>query len=239
MDFKVAGTANGITALQMDIKVEGITPEIMKIALDQAKEGRLHILGEMNKVLREPRPKMSDWAPSIITIKIDPEKIRDVIGKGGAVIRQITEETGTTIDIENDGTVKIASVDGKAGREAQRRVELITADVEVGRIYEGRVARLMDFGAFVTILPGPRRPRAHLADLQRTRRACQRQAQGRRRDSRQGARGGSPGPRAPVHARRGWRRRRSLTATRCAHRSPHNEKAANFAAFLFSASGGR
>ena len=154
MDFKVAGTKDGVTALQMDIKVEGVTPEIMKVALEQARDGRLHILGEMNKVLREPRGKMSEWAPSIITLKIDPEKIRDVIGKGGAVIRQITEETGTTIDIENDGTVKIASVSGAAGREAQRRIELITADVEVGRIYEGKVARLMDFGAFVTILPG-------------------------------------------------------------------------------------
>jgi polyribonucleotide nucleotidyltransferase len=154
MDFKVAGSKDGVTALQMDIKVEGVTPEIMKVALGQAREGRLHILGEMNKIIQEPRAKMSEWAPSIITLKIDPEKIRDVIGKGGAVIRQITEETGTTIDIENDGTVKIASVSGAAGREAQRRIELITADVEVGRIYEGKVARLMDFGAFVTILPG-------------------------------------------------------------------------------------
>jgi polyribonucleotide nucleotidyltransferase len=154
MDFKVAGTKEGITALQMDIKVEGITPEIMKVALAQAKDGRLHILGEMNKVLSTTREKMSDYAPSIITLKIDPEKIRDVIGKGGAVIRAITEETGTTIDIESDGTVKIASVSGAAGREALRRVELITADVEVGAVYEGKVARLMDFGAFVTILPG-------------------------------------------------------------------------------------
>jgi polyribonucleotide nucleotidyltransferase len=154
MDFKVAGSKDGVTALQMDIKVEGVTPEIMRVALDQARAGRLHILAEMNKVLAEPRAKMSEWAPSIITLKIDPEKIRDVIGKGGAVIRQITEETGTTIDIENDGTVKIASVNGTAGREAQRRIELITADVEVGRIYEGRVVKLMDFGAFVTILPG-------------------------------------------------------------------------------------
>ncbi len=154
MDFKVAGSREGITALQMDIKVEGITPEIMRVALAQARDGRLHILGEMAKVLQAPREKMSEWAPSIITIKIDPEKIRDVIGKGGAVIRQITEETGTTIDIENDGTVKIASVVGTAGREALRRIELITADVEVGRVYEGKVAKLMDFGAFVTILPG-------------------------------------------------------------------------------------
>jgi polyribonucleotide nucleotidyltransferase len=154
MDFKVAGTKDGITALQMDIKITSITSEIMKVALDQAREGRLHILAEMNKVLSKPRETMSEWAPTIITLKIDPEKIRDVIGKGGAVIRQITEETGTSIDIENDGTVKIASVQGAAGREAQRRIELITADVEVGRVYEGKVARLMDFGAFVTILPG-------------------------------------------------------------------------------------
>ena len=154
MDFKVAGTSDGVTALQMDIKIFGITREIMATALAQAREGRLHILGEMNKVLSAPRAKMSDWAPTIITIKIDPEKIRDVIGKGGAVIRAITEETGATIDIENDGTVKIASVDGKAGRAAVERIELITADVEVGRIYQGKVARHMDFGAFVTILPG-------------------------------------------------------------------------------------
>jgi polyribonucleotide nucleotidyltransferase len=154
MDFKVAGTRTGVTALQMDLKIDSITREIMQVALDQAKAGRLHILGEMDKVLAEPRAKMSEWAPSIITIKIDPEKIREVIGKGGAVIRAITEETGTSIDIENDGTVKIASVDGTSGREAQRRIELITAEVEVGRIYEGKVARLMDFGAFVTILPG-------------------------------------------------------------------------------------
>jgi polyribonucleotide nucleotidyltransferase len=154
MDFKVAGTRTGITALQMDIKINGITKEIMKVALDQARAGRLHILEEMDKVLPAARSNMSEWAPSIITLKIDPEKIREVIGKGGAVIRAITEETGTTIDIENDGTVKIASVDGVSGREAQRRIELITAEVEVGQVYEGRVARLMDFGAFVTILPG-------------------------------------------------------------------------------------
>jgi polyribonucleotide nucleotidyltransferase len=154
MDFKVAGPAEGITALQMDIKITSITPEIMKVALEQAREGRLHILGEMNKVIDKPRAQMSEWAPTIITIKIDPEKIRDVIGKGGAVIRQITEETGTSIDIDNDGTVKIASVNSAAGREAERRVKMITSDVEVGTVYEGRVARLMDFGAFVTILPG-------------------------------------------------------------------------------------
>ena len=154
MDFKVAGTNDGITALQMDIKIQGITREIMDKALAQARDARLHILGEMNKVLDTPRAEMSEWAPSIITIKIDPEKIRDVIGKGGSVIRAMTEETGATIDIDQDGTVRIASVDGSSGKEALRRIELITADVEVGRIYEGKVARLMDFGAFVTILPG-------------------------------------------------------------------------------------
>jgi polyribonucleotide nucleotidyltransferase len=154
MDFKVAGTSDGVTALQMDIKIEGITKEIMKVALEHAHSARLHILGEMAKVLSTPRATMSEWAPTIITIKIDPEKIREVIGKGGAVIRAITEETGTTIDIENDGTVKIASVNGAAGREAQRRIELITSEVEVGAIYEGKVVRLMDFGAFVQILPG-------------------------------------------------------------------------------------
>ncbi len=154
MDFKVAGTEDGITALQMDIKIQGITREIMNTALDQARDARLHILGEMNKVIDAPRAEMSEWAPTIMTIKIDPDKIRDVIGKGGAVIRAITEETGASVDIENDGTVRIASVDGASGKEARRRIELITADVEVGRIYEGKVARLMDFGAFVTILPG-------------------------------------------------------------------------------------
>ncbi len=154
MDFKVAGTDDGITALQMDIKIQGITREIMDKALAQARDARLHILAEMNKVISSSREEMSEWAPSIITIKIDPEKIRDVIGKGGSVIRAMTEETGATIDIDQDGTVRIASVDGSSGKEALRRIELITADVEVGRIYEGKVARLMDFGAFVTILPG-------------------------------------------------------------------------------------
>jgi polyribonucleotide nucleotidyltransferase len=154
MDFKVAGTSDGISALQMDIKIDGITREIMESALDQARDARQHILVEMNKVLPHSREKMSDWAPSIITMKIDPEKIRDVIGKGGAVIRAITEETGASVDIENDGTVKIASVNAADGRAAKERIELITADVEVGRVYDGKVARLMDFGAFVTILPG-------------------------------------------------------------------------------------
>jgi len=154
MDFKVAGTDGGVTALQMDIKIQGITAEIMQNALAQAKDARLFILGEMNKVIDAPREEMSDWAPTIISMKIDPEKIRDVIGKGGATIRAITEETGASIDIDNDGTVRIASVIATDGKEAQKRIELITAEVEVGATYEGRVARLMDFGAFVTILPG-------------------------------------------------------------------------------------
>jgi len=154
MDFKVAGTKEGINALQMDIKIEGITKEIMEIALSQAKDGRMHILGEMNKVIGEHRSEMSEHAPRIIEFKIHPEKIRDVIGKGGSTIRSITEETGATIDINDDGLVKIFSVIKSAGEEAKKRVELITADVEVGTIYVGKVARLMDFGAFVTILPG-------------------------------------------------------------------------------------
>ena len=154
MDFKVAGTAEGITALQMDIKIDGITGEIMSTALDQAQAGRLHILNEMKLSISEPRSDMSDYAPRIISLRISPDKIRDVIGKGGATIRALTEETGTTIDISDDGTVKIASVDNAAGQEARRRVEELTADVEVGRIYNGRVAKLMDFGAFVNILPG-------------------------------------------------------------------------------------
>ncbi|MGA9031752.1 MAG: polyribonucleotide nucleotidyltransferase [Sulfuricaulis sp.] len=154
MDFKVAGTTNGVTALQMDIKIEGINKEIMDVALKQAKEGRLHILGEMSKAISTPRAELSEYAPRIIAIKINPERIRDVIGKGGAVIRALTEETGCTIDIEDDGTVKIASADNNAAQEAVRRVKQLTADVEVGMIYEGKVAKLMDFGAFVTILPG-------------------------------------------------------------------------------------
>jgi polyribonucleotide nucleotidyltransferase len=154
MDFKVAGTEDGVTALQMDIKIEGITREIMRAALEQAKEARLHVLKAMNAVISKPRAELSDYAPRLITIKINPERIRDVIGKGGTTIRAICEETNATIDIADDGTVTIWSVDNAAAQEARRRVEQLTADVEVGMIYEGRVAKLMDFGAFVTILPG-------------------------------------------------------------------------------------
>lgn len=154
MDFKVAGTTEGVTALQMDIKIDGITTEIMSQALDQAKDGRMFILGEMGKVLSSHREEMSEFAPRLITFKINPEKIRDVIGKGGATIRGITEETGATIEVDDDGIVKISSVDKSASDEAKRRVELVTAEVEVGAIYEGKVAKIMDFGAFVNILPG-------------------------------------------------------------------------------------
>jgi polyribonucleotide nucleotidyltransferase len=154
MDFKVAGTTHGVTALQMDIKIDGITREIMETALAQAKEGRLHILSVMGKALAKPRREMSKHAPRIITFQIKPDKIREVIGKGGATIRALTEETGAMIDISDEGLVKIASVDLMAGEEARRRIELITAEIEVGRIYEGKVAKLMDFGAFVTIMPG-------------------------------------------------------------------------------------
>lgn len=154
MDFKVAGTANGITALQMDIKIQGITKEIMQVALAQAKEGRMHILEKMQTAVPHGKVELSDFAPRLITIKINPEKIRDVIGKGGAVIRALTEETGAQIDISDEGVVTIASVDAAAGQEARRRIQEITAEVEVGKIYEGTVLKLLDFGAIVQVLPG-------------------------------------------------------------------------------------
>ncbi len=154
MDFKVAGTRNGITALQMDIKIMGITKEIMQVALAQAKEGREHILGEMQKAMPTVKTELSDFAPRLITIKINPEKIRDVIGKGGAVIRALTEETGTQIDISDEGVVTIASVDAAAGQEAKRRIEELTASVEVGKCYDGVVLKLLDFGAIVQVMPG-------------------------------------------------------------------------------------
>ena len=154
MDFKVAGTSDGVTALQMDIKIDGITREIMEQALDQAKRGRLHILGEMAKAISTPREEMSRYAPRITTMSVPTDKIRDVIGKGGVTIRAISEATGAAIDIDDDGTIKIATSDLSAAEEARRRIEQITADVEAGTIYEGKVVRLMDFGAFVNILPG-------------------------------------------------------------------------------------
>jgi polyribonucleotide nucleotidyltransferase len=154
MDFKVAGTANGITALQMDIKIQGITKEIMQVALAQAKEGRMHILSKMQEAVPHGKTELSDFAPRLITIKINPEKIRDVIGKGGAVIRALTEETGTQIDISDEGVVTIASVDATAGQEAKRRIEELTASVEIGKTYDGTVLKLLDFGAIVQIMPG-------------------------------------------------------------------------------------
>ncbi len=154
MDFKVAGTEDGITALQMDIKITGITAEIMQVALSQAKEGRMHILGIMKSSMDTSRTELSAFAPRIITMKINPEKIRDVIGKGGAVIRALTEETGATIDIEDDGTIKIGCVSAEAGEEAKKRIEAITAEVEIGQVYEGPVVKLLDFGAIVSLLPG-------------------------------------------------------------------------------------
>jgi polyribonucleotide nucleotidyltransferase len=154
MDFKVAGTEAGITALQMDIKIQGITKEILHAALIQAREGRLHILGIMKQALPTTREDISEHAPRIIKIKINPEKIRDVIGKGGAVIRALTEETGTTIDITDDGTVMIACISAEGGELARKRIEDITAEVEVGRIYDGTVLKLLDFGAIVCVLPG-------------------------------------------------------------------------------------
>ncbi|MFI0400282.1 MAG: polyribonucleotide nucleotidyltransferase [Thiolinea sp.] len=154
MDFKVAGSRNGITALQMDIKINGITREIMERALEQAKAGRLFILGEMEKVISEPRSELSDYAPRYVTLKINPEKIREVIGKGGETIRGITEASGATIDINDDGFIKIAAVDAAAAHKAKLMIEAITAEVELNKVYEGKVARIMDFGAFVTILPG-------------------------------------------------------------------------------------
>ena len=154
MDFKVAGTRDGITALQMDIKIDGITREIMAQALAQARDGRLHILDEMDRVLAAPNATMSEYAPRFLTLRINPEKIRDVIGKGGATIRALTEETGTTIDIDDDGLVRIASTENAAAEEARERIELLTSEVEIGKTYTGKVVRIMDFGAFVSLLPG-------------------------------------------------------------------------------------
>jgi polyribonucleotide nucleotidyltransferase len=154
MDFKVAGTTNGITALQMDIKIQGITKEIMQVALAQAKEARMHILGKMQDAMGEAKAEVSSFAPKLYTMKINPEKIRDVIGKGGATIRALTEETGTQIDIGEDGTITIAATDGAKADEAKRRIEEITAEVEIGKVYEGPITKILDFGALVNLLPG-------------------------------------------------------------------------------------
>ncbi|MCD9466964.1 polyribonucleotide nucleotidyltransferase [Photobacterium iliopiscarium] len=168
MDFKVAGTNDGITALQMDIKIEGITKEIMEIALNQAKGARKHILSVMDNAINTPREDISQFAPRIHMMKINPEKIKDVIGKGGAVIRALTEETGTTIEIEDDGTIKIAATEGTAAQEAIRRIEEITADVEVGRVYTGKVMRIVDFGAFVSVI-GTKEGLVHISQISQDR----------------------------------------------------------------------
>ena len=155
MDFKVAGTAIGITALQMDIKIQGITKEIMQVALEQAKEGRMHILGKMQSAITGGREEMSTFAPRLYTMKINADKIRDVIGKGGATIRQLTEETGTTIDIQEDGTITIASNDAEKAADAQRRISELTAEIEVGKVYENcQVLKILDFGAIIQVFPG-------------------------------------------------------------------------------------
>lgn len=168
MDFKVAGTEEGITALQMDIKIKGITEEIMRAALAQAREARMHVLNEMEKALAAPRAEISEFAPRIITMKIDPKKIRDVIGKGGATIRALSEETGATIDVADNGVINISSVDKTAGESAKERIKYITSDVEIGKIYNGVVVKLMDFGAFVNILPG-RDGLVHISQISRRR----------------------------------------------------------------------
>jgi polyribonucleotide nucleotidyltransferase len=154
MDFKVAGTASGVTALQMDIKINGITKEIMDIALKQAKEARLHILGKMNAILARPKAEVSEYAPKITTLQINPDKIRDVIGKGGVTIRAITEETGAVIEVDDTGLIKIAAVNSAAAKAAEARIKAITAEIEVGKIYTGTVVKIMEFGAFVNVIPG-------------------------------------------------------------------------------------
>jgi len=154
MDFKVSGTTHGITALQMDIKIQGITKEIMQVALAQAKEARMHILGKMQEAMGEAKAEVSSFAPRLFTMKINPEKIRDVIGKGGSVIRALTEETGTQINIDEDGTITIASTDPAKADEAKKRIEQITAEVEIGKVYEGPVTKILDFGALINLLPG-------------------------------------------------------------------------------------
>ena len=219
MDFKVAGTDRGVTALQMDIKIQGITKEIMAVALSQAREGRMHILHLMQEALPHARTELSQHAPRMMSFKINPEKIRDVIGKGGSVIRALTEETGTTIDIQDDGTVTIASVNADACNAARKRIEDITADVEVGRIYEGTVLRLLDFGAIVQILPG-RDGLLHISQIakERVNNVSDYVKEGQSR-ARQGARGRREGPRAAVDEGRCRGRAEGRFACCCAGRS--------------------
>jgi polyribonucleotide nucleotidyltransferase len=205
MDFKVAGTTAGITALQMDIKIQGITREIMQVALAQAKEARVHILGTMQAAMGEAKAEVSSFAPKLYTMKINPEKIRDVIGKGGAVIRALTEETGCQINIEEDGTITIAATDAEKADVAKKRIEQITAEVEIGKIYEGPVTKILDFGALINLLPG-KDGLLHISQIAHERvekghrlpdRRPDRQGQGagdRREGSRQAVHEGAAGP---------------------------------------------
>ena len=198
MDFKVAGTTAGVTALQMDIKIQGITKEIMQVALAQAKEARLHILGKMVEAMGSANTEVSQFAPRLYTMKINPEKIRDVIGKGGATIRALTEETGCTIDIGEDGTITIASTDADKAEHAKKRIAEITAEVEVGKVYEGPITKLLDFGALVNLMPGKDGLAAHQPDRAPARREGHRLPEGRPDRQGQGARDRREGPRQAV-----------------------------------------
>ena len=198
MDFKVAGTTNGITALQMDIKIQGITREIMQVALAQAKEARMHILGKMQEALGQAKTEVSNFAPRLFTMKINPEKIRDVIGKGGSVIRALTDETGCQINIEEDGTITIASTDPAKAEDAKKRIEQITAEVEIGKVYEGPITKILDFGALVNLLPGQGWPAAHQPDRPRAGRESHRLPERRPDRPREGARDRREGTRQAV-----------------------------------------
>jgi polyribonucleotide nucleotidyltransferase len=199
MDFKVAGTTNGITALQMDIKIQGITKEIMQVALAQAKEARMHILGKMQEAMSEAKTEVSNFAPRLFTMKINPDKIRDVIGKGGSVIRALTEETGCQINIDEDGTITIASTDPAKAEEAKRRIAQITAEVEIGKVYEGPVTKILDFRRADQPAARQGRPAAHQPDRPRARREGHRLPERRPDRQGQGARDRREGPRQAVH----------------------------------------
>jgi polyribonucleotide nucleotidyltransferase len=225
MDFKVAAPEKGVTALQMDIKIQGITKEIMHAALVQAREGRMHILEKMKAVVDHPRDGALGLRPRMITIKINPQKIRDVIGKGGAVIRALTRRPERTIDIQDDGTVTIACVSSEGGEAAKRRIEELTADVEVGKIYEGTVLKLLDFGAIVSVLPGRDGPAPHLADRERARERGGRSPEGRAARPGEGAGGRRKRPPAAFDesGRAGTRSRKPRRSLR---RRSHNRNRA-------------
>ena len=243
MDFKVAGTEDGVTSLQMDIKIAGITPEIMEVALRQARDGRNHILGEMAKALGVPRPEMRETVPRVTTIQIPTDKIGAVIGGGGKTIREITERTGTKIDIQDDGTIKIASTDALASQRAVDWIRGLTASPEVGTIYEGKVARIVDFGAFVNILGSHRRPLPHLRDQQRAGRQGDRRPQGRRHGQGQGPGRSTTAARSSSACARSTRSPASRSRSRRGRPRPPREgdgerAAATAAASATAASGG-